>query len=131
MIVRTLADIRASGQEIKGDGWISRRYLLKKDRMGFSFHETIIPEGASLHLWYQNHLEAVYCVSGKGKIFDKSTNSWYDIEPGTLYALDKNDPHNLVCSEEMRLLCTFNPPCVGKETHDASGSYPLLKTEAL
>jgi len=126
MIVRTLKDIQNSGGEVSSEGWTSRRYLLKKDGMGFSFHETIIKEGADLHMWYKNHLESVYCVSGKGKILDKATGEWHEIIPGTIYALDKNDQHNLVCEEEMRLLCTFNPPCIGKETHDADGAYPLL-----
>lgn len=126
MIVRTLEQIRESGQEIKSDGWTSRRYLLKKDGMGFSFHETIIAKGANLDMWYKNHLESVYCVSGKGKIKSRETGKEWEIIPGTMYALDKNDKHTLTCSEEMRLLCVFNPPCVGEEKHDEEGAYPLL-----
>src|SRR5690554_3863350 len=62
-IVR-VQDIIGTEREVTGPGWTSRRMLLKKDGMGFSFHETIIPAGAELNLWYKHHLEAVYCVAG-------------------------------------------------------------------
>jgi L-ectoine synthase len=126
VIVKSLEDLRSEGQEVVSDGWTSRRYLLKKDGMGFSFHETIIKEGAELNMWYKNHLESVYCVSGKGRILDKAENKWHDIYPGVIYALNLNDRHTLVCEEELRFLCVFNPPCVGPEKHDADGAYPLL-----
>ena len=93
-IVR-VQDIIGSEREVSGPGWTSRRMLLKKDGMGFSFHETIIPAGAELNLWYKHHLEAVYCVAGNGSIYDKATGETHEISDGTLYALDKNDPHTL------------------------------------
>jgi L-ectoine synthase len=130
MIVRSLEDIRKSGHEIKSDGWTSRRYLLNKDKMGFSFHETIIDEGAELNMWYKNHLESVYCVAGEGQIIARDTGEKWDIKPGTIYALDKHDKHTLICHKELRLLCAFNPPCTGQEKHDAEGAYPLLKDES-
>ena len=71
-IVR-VQDIIGTEREVSGPGWTSRRMLLKKDGMGFSFHETIIPAGAVLNLWYKHHLEAVYCVGGNGTITDKAT----------------------------------------------------------
>lgn len=128
-IVR-VEDIKGTEREIEGPGWTSRRLLLKKDGMGFSFHETIIPAGAELHLWYKYHLEAVYCVEGDGEIVDLDTDETHKIENGTLYALDRNDRHILRGGKkDMRLICAFNPPVTGRETHDADGAYNLVEEE--
>ncbi|MDX1605790.1 MAG: ectoine synthase [Candidatus Competibacterales bacterium] len=125
-IVR-VQDIIGTDRDVEGHGWKSRRMLLKKDGMGFSFHETIIPAGAELRLWYKYHLEAVYCVAGNGTIEDLATGEVHDIYDGVLYALDKNDRHILRGgTEDMRLICAFNPPVTGRETHDADGAYNLV-----
>ena len=126
-IVR-LQDLKGTDREVEGPNWVSRRFLLKKDGMGFSFHETVIPAGAELPMWYKNHLEAVYCVAGNGSIEDLETGEVHAIEDGTLYALDKHDRHILRGgSEDMRLVCAFNPPVTGRETHDADGAYELVE----
>ncbi len=126
-IVR-LENIIGTDRDVVGPGWKSRRLLLKKDGMGFSFHETIIPAGAELQLWYKNHLEAVYCVAGNGTIEDLATGEIHDIKDGTLYALDNHDKHILRGgTEDMRLICGFNPPVTGRETHDEDGSYNLAE----
>lgn len=126
MIVRDIRKIINTEREVEGKGWTSRRLLLKKDGMGFSFHETIIPAGAELHLWYKNHLEAVYCVAGNGSIEDLVTGEIHAIHDGILYALNDNDRHILRGgTEDMRLICAFNPPVTGRETHDSDGSYEL------
>ena len=46
-ILRTLEDIHGAGNVFVGKtgSWESRRYLLRKDGLGFSFHYTIIREG--------------------------------------------------------------------------------------
>jgi L-ectoine synthase len=116
---------------VEGPGWKSRRLLLKKDGMGFSFHETIIPAGTEHTFWYKNHLEAVYCVGGNGSIEDLATGEVHEITDGTLYALDKHDKHILRGgTEDMRLVCAFYPPVTGRETHDADGSYELVQDES-
>lgn len=128
-IVR-LQDIIGTERDVEGPGWKSRRLLLKKDGMGFSFHETIIPAGAELHLWYKNHLEAVYCVGGNGSIEDLARGEVHEISDGTLYALDNHDRHILRGgTEDMRLVCAFNPPVTGRETHDEDGSYNLVEDD--
>ncbi|MBU1641389.1 MAG: ectoine synthase [Proteobacteria bacterium] len=128
MIVRNIQDIIGTEREVKGQGWTSRRLLLKKDGMGFSFHETMIPAGATLKLWYKKHLEAVYCVAGNGSIEDLATGEIHAIEDGVLYALNNHDRHILRGgSEDMRLICAFNPPVTGRETHDSDGSYELVE----
>ncbi len=45
MIVRNVNDVIGTQDEIRTDTWMSRRVLLKKDGMGFSFHETTIFPG--------------------------------------------------------------------------------------
>ncbi|WP_148861098.1 ectoine synthase [Marinobacter fonticola] len=118
--------IIGTDQDVHGPGWNSRRMLLKRDGMGFSMHETIIPAGAELHLWYKNHLEGVYCVAGNGSIEDLATGEVHEIYDGVLYALDNHDRHILRGgTEDMRLICCFNPPVSGRETHDEDGSYNL------
>ncbi len=130
MIVRHINEIIGTEKEVhaKEGQWSSRRMLLKRDGMGFSFHETIIRAGTKTHIHYQNHLEAVYCVSGNGKIEDLKTGEVHTISDGVMYALNEHDEHYLYGGdEEMRLICVFNPPIVGTENHDANGVYPLIK----
>ncbi len=104
-------------------GWRSIRWLLKKDGMGFSFHETTFPPGLSHDMWYKNHVEAVFCFQGKGVLTNRDTGERFDIEPGTVYALDQHDRHTLSAETEMKFACVFNPPVSGQEIHDADGSY--------
>lgn len=128
MKIVDIEKIKGTDREVQGEGWTSYRMLLKKDGMGFSFHETRIPPGAELHLWYKNHLEAVYCVEGDGSIEDLATGEVHQIRDGVLYALDQHDRHILRGgNKEMRLICSFNPPVTGRETHDEDGSYILVE----
>lgn len=127
MIVKNLEKVRKENREVPSEGWVSRRYLLKKDGMGFSFHETIIETGATLEMEYKNHLEAVYCVKGRGTLYSYAEDTTYLIGPGTMYALNCHDKHRLTCIEEMTMMCVFNPPVTGSEVHDKSGAYPLVE----
>ena len=129
MIVKTLNDIKTSGYEVRSpdNNWLSRRLLLKQDGMGFSLHDTIVYEGTESLIWYKNHLEAVYCIEGNGEIeVLLPENRIYPIEAGTVYALNNHEKHRLRAKTRMRIICVFNPPCVGNEVHDADGTYPLL-----
>jgi len=125
MIVRKLQDARATERRIVTDNWESVRLLLKSDGMGFSFHITTIYAGTRNEMWYKNHLESVFCLSGRGKLEDLETGRVHDIEPGVIYALDKNDRHVLSASEDLTFACVFNPPLNGKEVHDEEGAYAL------
>ena len=127
MIVRSIDDMRGTEREVHADTWVSTRLLLKEDGMGFSFHETILYAGTETPMWYKNHVESVYCVAGAGEIEDLATGERHPIKAGTLYALDQHDRHVLRAHEDLRMLCVFNPPCTGQETHDADGSYPLVE----
>lgn len=124
MIVRRLEDILNTARDVRTETWASRRLLLADDGMGFSMHETTIFAGTQTHIWYQHHLEAVYCVAGSGEIELIPSGEKFPIEPGTLYALNKNDRHWLRATTELKLVCTFNPALVGNEVHDADGVYP-------
>lgn len=126
MIVRTLDEVVGSDDDVSDDGWNSRRLLLARHGMGFSVHDTLILEGAELHLHYKHHLEAVYCIEGRGEIVElDNDNVTHPISVGTIYALNDNDRHVLRAFEQMRMVCVFNPPVTGREVHDEDGAYRL------
>lgn len=129
MIVRTLSDLSGTSREVKASNWTSRRLLLAGDGMGFSLHDTLIHAGTSTEIHYQNHLEAVYCVAGKGTVTVPETGEVFHIESGTVYALDGHERHILSAEEEMRMICVFNPALVGPEVHDENGVYPVLSSD--
>jgi|TARA_R110000850_G_C9926380_1_gene461804 L-ectoine synthase len=127
MIVRTMEQAAKDGRKIVSpDGnWDSTRLLLKDDNMGFSFHITTIYKGADFAMHYQNHLESVYCMSGRGEIENLEDGKVHPIVAGTVYVLDKHDKHILRAFEEMKMACVFNPPLNGKEVHNKEGAYEL------
>ena len=124
MIVRSLDELRGTNREVTAKTWTSRRLLLADDKMGFSLHDTLIHAGTTTRMWYQNHLEAVYCVAGKGSVEVIKSGKVFPISAGTMYALDQNDEHILRAETELRMVCVFNPPLVGLEVHDENGVYP-------
>lgn len=128
MIVRNLQDAEKSARRIVSpDGnWESTRLLLASDGMGFSFHITTIYAGADFRMHYQNHVEAVYCISGEGEVETEADGKKYPVRPGTLYNLDQHDKHTLRAFTELKLVCVFNPPLHGTETHNAEGAYELV-----
>jgi len=128
-IVR-IEDLKGTEREvISPAGWTSVRFLLKKEGMGFSMHETTFPPGLEVKMWYKNHLEAVYCYQGEGVITDLENDQQHEINPGTLYALDNHDRHILKAHTELKLVCVFNPPVTGREIHDKDGAYALAPDE--
>ncbi|WP_028548947.1 ectoine synthase [Paenibacillus sp. UNC451MF] len=126
MIVKHLDQLINTVDDVDTTTWNSRRLLLRKDGMGFSMNDTLIKAGTETLIWYQNHVEAVYCVEGEGEI-EVIGGETYKIKPGMLYALDGHERHFLRAKSQMRMICVFNPPLVGQEVHDESGTYPLIK----
>ncbi|MBO6827281.1 MAG: ectoine synthase [Sneathiella sp.] len=124
MIVRTLQDAEKTERRVTSETWESTRLLLKDDNMGFSFHITTLYAGTTTEMWYRNHLESVYCMSGEGEIETLDDGKVYPIAPGTVYALDKHDKHILRAKTELKMACVFNPPVTGREVHDETGAYP-------
>lgn len=106
-------------------GFTSNRILLESDGMGFGMTKTIIPVNGKQFWHYKNHLESCYCVSGKGVLTNAESGEEFSIEPDITYVLDKNDPHYFEALEEVVLICAFNPPLKGDETHLDDGSYPV------
>lgn len=127
MIVRKLDEILGTEREVRGENWHSRRLVLKGDGMGHSLHDTIILANTETKIWYKNHLESVYCIEGRGEIELTETGEIFPITPGTVYVLDKHDPHLLRAFEQMRMICAFTPPLSGQEVHDKDGVYPLVE----
>lgn len=125
MIVRHLKDIEGTDLDVQGETWRSRRLLLAGDKVGFSLHDTVIHAGTQTSMWYKNHVEAVYCVEGRGEV-QVVEGERYPIAPGTLYVLNGHERHLLRAETDLRLICVFNPPVTGREVHDEHGTYPLL-----
>jgi len=124
VIVRTLDEVVGTDRDVEGEGWRSRRLLLRRDEMGFSLHDTTVAAGTELNLHYRHHLEACYLIAGEAELTDLTTGERHDLRPGSMYALDQHDRHTLRVRSELHLVCVFNPALTGAETHDADGSFP-------
>ena len=124
MIIRSLDDVRTVDW---GNG-LSRRFLLRSDNVGYTVTDTIVNAGSKSPLQYRNHLEACYCIEGRGEVIDEEGTA-HVITPGTLYALDQHDAHWLIADPEqdLRLVCVFSPALNGDEVHsldeDAHSAY--------
>jgi L-ectoine synthase len=129
MIVRRLDEILGTEREVSDETWTSRRLLLADDGMGFSMHDTIIHAGTETIMWYRHHVEAVYCIAGRGEIQLLPDGPVHPLEPGVIYALDGNEKHALRAKEELRMVCVFNPACTGREVHGPDGAYPPPEVE--
>lgn len=104
-------------------GCISHRILLMEDGMGFSMSKTVIPPNGKQFWHYPDHLEACYCISGYGEVTNRNNGNIHQIGPDTTYVLDHHEPHYFEAFEEVTLICVFNPPLMGKETHAKNGTY--------
>lgn len=127
MIICSLHEVIGSEREVvaPNGNWVSRRLLLKHEGMGFSMHDTTIRAGTETYIWYKHHLEAVYCVAGRGEIEDLESGQIHAIADGVLYALNGHERHYLRAYEDMRMICVFNPPLTGLEVHTEEGYYPI------
>lgn len=130
MIVRRLADTVGTTRDIQADNgnWVSRRFLLADDNMGFSFHETTIFAGTETYIHYKHHLEAVYCVGGEGELEDLDNGVTHPISDGTMYALNGHERHLLRATTDLRMICVFTPALTGHEDHGPDGAYPAPET---
>lgn len=120
-----LRDIKGTDREVncpKGD-FVSNRFLIESDGMGYSITKTLIPKGVVATWHYKNHLESCYCISGFGRIKAYKEDFYHNIMKDCLYVLDKNDRHEFEALEDVELICVFNPALKGKEVHKEDGSY--------
>ena len=127
MRVISLREIEGTEREVRcpKGGFVSYRFLLEKDGMGFSVHKTVIPKGEAQHWHYTKHLEACYCVSGWGLITNLKTGKQDMIREDMIYALDDHDDHTFQAIQDTVLISIFNPPVKGSEVHKEDGSYDL------
>ena len=73
MIITSLNAITGTDRDVSGPGWKSRRLLLAGDGMGYTMTDTLVLDGAELELEYKHHLEACYCISGRGEVTNLAT----------------------------------------------------------
>ncbi len=129
MIVRSLEDIDGTEGDVKAPTFFTKRFLLRKDKMGFSLHDTTLFAGTNTYIWYKHHLEAVYCIEGEADIEVQPDGPTYHISPGIMYALNGHEKHYLRVGpdKDFRAICVFNPALTGQEVHDEEGVYPLIE----
>ena len=124
MFIKTLSETLGTPDHVTGEAFESRRILLARDGLGYSFHDTLVKQGSTQHLEYKNHLEANYCIAGEGEVEEVATGRTWPLVPGTMYVLDKHDAHIIRATKsDLRLICIFTPALTGQEVHDADGSY--------
>ncbi|KNX36479.1 ectoine synthase [Luteipulveratus halotolerans] len=129
MKVINLNDLDGTENDVEHGNWRSRRFVLAKDGVGFSFHDTHLKAGTESEFWYANHVECVYVYAGKGTLLNRDTGEEFPLGPGTMYLLDKHDKHTVKVEEDIHCACVFNPPVTGREVHDENGVYPLIREE--
>ncbi len=126
MFVRNLKTAEESGLCVEWGNGTSHRLLTKADGMGFTVCHTVVRAGTESKLQYRNHLEACYCIDGKGEVEDEYGTK-FEISAGDIYVLNKHDVHYLRGGRncDLVLVSVFNPPLTGDERHtfdDDSGS---------
>jgi len=104
----------------------SERYLSVADGMGFSYHINSIEAPSISNLWYRNHWEANFIITGQGKLTDRTGGEEWSLAPGTIYVVGPNDPHTIEVTGDMRVASIFSPALQGDEEHDEEGSYPSV-----
>lgn len=116
MLIRRLEDVINTIHDVSWGNGTSRRLLIADDRRGSTLTDTYVAAGTETLLRYDHHLESCYCIEGGG--FVEAGNMRHTIEPGTLYSPDKGEEHLVIAGPAgMRLICLFNPPLSGGETH--------------
>ncbi|QVQ50699.1 ectoine synthase [Spiractinospora alimapuensis] len=130
MIVRSLDEVDGTDRDVQSETWRSRRVILAKEGVGFSFHETVLYAGTETTMWYANHIELVHCVEGEAELTNEETGEVHHIVPGTLYLLNGHERHTVRPKSDFRVLCVFNPPVTGREVHDENGVYPLVTEDS-
>jgi len=115
MFIRTLEDVRGTDRyRVLLDGALhSARYLAAADGMGFSLHVNRSKPCPPMTLWYKNHWEANYIISGVINITDLTTQQKWKIGPGDLYQVGPNDRHHFEVVEAEHHLSIFFPSLTG------------------
>lgn len=122
MFSRSLKEVESTDCFVEWGNGTSHRLLTEQDGMGYTVCHTVVRAGSESLLEYRNHLEACYCIAGRGEVEDMQGNV-FPIEEGVIYVLDKHDKHFLRASKavDMVLVSIFNPPLKGTERHQLNG----------
>jgi L-ectoine synthase len=101
----------------------SHRFLLESDGMGFTLCHTVVSAGTKSRLQYRRHLEACYCIEGRGYVVTGDGGTVHELEAGVMYALNAHDQHCLIATPDtdLHLISVFNPPLRGDERHRLDG----------
>lgn len=126
MFIRSLDEIKGTDRykKMPRSATISARYLTKTEGMGFSLHVNRGEPISPVQLWYRNHWEANYLISGALKITDLASGEEWVLGPGDLYQVGPNDRHLYEVLETEHHLSIFCPALHGTESHDSDGAYP-------
>lgn len=117
MLVRTLDSVIGTPFDVDWGNGTSRRLIVAADGRGYALTETHVRPGTETHLRFDNHLEACYCVQGSGRV--RTADRVWDVNVGTVYSADKSEEHWLFSDDGMVLICVFNPPLRGDESHSS------------
>ncbi|TIV52316.1 MAG: ectoine synthase [Mesorhizobium sp.] len=119
MFVRSINEVQGTVRDVDWGNGKSYRLLIESDGMGFAVCHTVVKAGTESLLQYRNHLEACYCIAGKGEVEDMD-GTVYPIKAGDIYVLDQHDRHYLRGGKntDLVLVSVFNPPLKGTERHD-------------
>lgn len=101
------------------DDGLGKRAVAPQER--WDGHITRIYPHARLNIHYQNHLEAIYCISGTGSIEDTQADEVHVVRPNIIYAFDKHNAQLLCAETKLVLAYVFVPPLGGREVHDETG----------
>jgi L-ectoine synthase len=122
MFLRRKEDVVGTKGDASGERWHSLRLLHEEDGMHVTLTDSILEAGFKMNLWQKNHFEACYCLEGEGTVKEVDTGVIHQVGPGTLYAMNNHDRHQIEAKTRMRIICTFYPALTGHEVHDADGS---------
>ena len=83
MLIRKLDEVKT----VEWGNGLSRRFLLEADGMGYTVTDTIVNAGTKSLIEYKNHLEACYCIAGKGSVIEMDGTEHeivvgHDVRPG-------------------------------------------------
>lgn len=126
MIVKHREDLKGGPHHRALAAGESYRLLVRGDGVGFSIVDFTMEPGRVATLQYKNHIETNYIVEGTGTLEDLDSGRSHEIRPGMMFTLDKADRHRVTCRTRIRIVVVFAPALVGTETHDETGSYPIL-----
>ena len=125
MFIRSLEDIKNTDRYkvMPRSDTHSARYLTAADGMGFSLHVNRGKPIPPTQLWYKNHWEANFLISGAIKVTDLTSGQEWTLGPGDLYQVGPNDRHLYEVLADEHLLSIFCPSLRGDEIHDEDGAY--------